>query len=198
MSRVSPDRLLLWALLAVPAASLWWAWLGEAEPWLADYVAASGLWSARLLIAALCLTPLMHLIGHQRWLAWVIRRRRAVGVAAFCYALLHLILYVADMADLGAILDEATAPAMIAGWLAFAAMLPPALISSDPAMRALGSAWKRIQRLAYPAAILTLLHWLWVHDSSGEAIAHFLPLALLQSIRLARGVRFISQKRKTI
>jgi sulfoxide reductase heme-binding subunit YedZ len=193
--RVSSDRILLWSLLAVPAAGMAWTWRGEAEPWLADYVAATGLWSARLLIVALCLTPLRELFGHSPWLAWTIRRRRAIGVAAFCYALLHLILYVADMADFGAILDEATAPAMIAGWLGFAAMLPAALISNDPAMRALGPAWKRIQRLAYPAAILTLLHWLWVHDGSGEAIAHFLPLALLQSIRLARGLGSLSQRR---
>lgn len=195
MFRVSSDRLLLWGLLAVPAIFMAWSWRGEAEPWLADYVAATGLWSARLLILALCLTPLRELLGHLPWLAWAIRRRRAFGVAAFAYAVLHLLLYLADMADLGAILDEATAPAMIAGWLGFAAMLPPALISNDTAMRALGRTWKRIQRLAYPAAILTLLHWLWVHDGSGEAIAHFLPLALLQSIRLARGVGSLSQRR---
>lgn len=159
-------------------------WLGNAEPWLADYVADSGLWSARLLVLALCLSPLKALLGHRPWLAWLIRHRRAIGVAAFCYTALHLALYILDMGAFAAIADEATASAMIAGWLAFAAMAVPALISTDASMRALGAGWKRLQRLAYPAAILTLAHWALVHDGLTEALLHFAPLILLQTARL--------------
>lgn len=196
MTRVSPGKALLWLVLALPALALGLDWLGEAEPWLADYVAASGLWSARLLIVALCLAPLQQLLGHRRWMAWLVRHRRAVGVAAFLYALLHLALYAADMAGLAAIAAEAPIAAMAAGWLALAAMLVPALISTDGAMRALGAGWKRLQRFAYPAALLTLAHWMLVHDGFSEALLHALPLLVLQLLRLAR-VRFASNERKT-
>jgi sulfoxide reductase heme-binding subunit YedZ len=65
-------------------------------------------------------------------------------------------------------------------------LVPPAVASSDAAMRALGRSWKKIQRLAYPAAVLTLIHWLLVHDGKTEALLHFAPLALLQLVRAAR------------
>lgn len=199
MTRSSPSfpigKAALWLALAIPATVMLAQWSSEAEPWLADYVAATGLWSARFLILALCLTPLQQLLGHRRWLAWLLRHRRAVGVAAFLYTALHIILYAIDMAALAAIADEASAPAMVAGWLAAAVMAVPAIISTDSAMRRLGAGWKRLQRFAYPAALLTLVHWALVHDGFGEALLHFTPLVLLQLIRLARHARPVSTER---
>lgn len=58
-------------------------------------------------------------------------------------------------------------------------MLPMALTSNQAAMKLLRAAWKRVQQLAYPAAVLTLLHWWWVHDGATAALVHFVPLALL-------------------
>ena len=184
--RLPPGKLILWSVLALPAVAMLLDLAGEPEPWLADFVATSGLWSARLLIVALCLTPLQQLLGHRGWLAWLLRHRRGIGVAAFLYTLLHVGLYAIDIGAVAAIADEATAPSMIAGWLAFAAMLVPALISTDGAMRALGSGWKRLQRFAYPAAVLTLVHWGLVHDGLSEALLHVLPLALLEGARIAK------------
>jgi sulfoxide reductase heme-binding subunit YedZ len=198
LSRFPAGKALLWAALAVPAGWLAIRWAGEADPWLADYVADTGLWSARFLVAALCLTPLQHLVGHRPWMAWAIRHRRAIGVAAFLYTLLHIALYAVDMGDFAAIADEAPIASMASGWLAAALMLVPALTSTDGWMRALGAGWKRVQRFAYPAAILTLVHWALVHDGFVEALLHFAPLALLQLFRLARRAWPVPQERKTI
>jgi sulfoxide reductase heme-binding subunit YedZ len=197
-SRFPSDKTLWWAALAVPALWLAIRWAVESAPWLADYIADSGLWAARFLVLALCLTPLQQLLGHQKWIAWLIRHRRAIGVAAFGYTALHIILYAIEMVDIAAIEDEATAPAMIAGWIAFAAMVVPAVTSTDGAMRALGAGWKRVQRFAYPAAFLTLVHWALVHDGFSEALLHFLPLAALQAIRLGRDLRPHFQRRMII
>lgn len=187
MQPVPSSRALFWLLLAVPALLILARFAADPEPWLADYIADTGLWSARLVIAALSLTPLRELLGPRRWVLWLIRNRRAIGVAAFLYLLLHLGFYLADMASLDLILDEALIPSMLAGWLGLAAMLAPALTSNDASMRLLGRRWKRLQRLVYVAAVATLVHWLLVHDGRTEALLHFLPLALLQSLRLARG-----------
>lgn len=184
------SKYLYWALLAAPLVHLGWMWLGDDERWLADYVASSGLWSARFLILALCLTPLRELLGPQRWIAMLIRHRRAIGVASFCYLLLHLLLYLADMGDWQRVLDEALVPSILAGWLAMATMIPPALASNNIAMRALGRSWKPLQRLVYGAAVLTLGHWLLVHDGRTEALLHFAPLAALQAARFV--IRFKS------
>ena len=187
MQPIPSSRALFWLLLAVPALLTLTRFATDPEPWLADYIADTGLWSARLLIVALSLTPLRELIGPRRWMLRLIRNRRAIGVAAFFYLLLHLGFYVADMASLDAILDEALIPSMLAGWLGLAAMLAPALTSNDASMRLLGPRWKKLQRLVYVVAVATLVHWLLVHDGRTEALLHFLPLALLQSLRLARG-----------
>jgi sulfoxide reductase heme-binding subunit YedZ len=146
----------------------------------------TGELSARLLIVALALTPLVQLFPHARALRWLIRHRRAVGVAAFGYAALHTGLYIGAMGSLDDMLAEALAIGIWPGWAAFALLLPLALTSNDAAMRALGAGWKRLQRLAYPAAVLTLIHWVFIHNSTAVALAHFAPFALLELWRLSR------------
>jgi sulfoxide reductase heme-binding subunit YedZ len=56
-------------------------------------------------------------------------------------------------------------------------------------MRALKAGWKKLQRLAYPVALLTLVHWIVVHNAPGEALVQFAPLALLEAYRIARRFR---------
>jgi len=195
MSRVAGTKLLLWAILASPAAVILQRYWASPDLWPGDMLEPTGEWSARFIIVALALTPLAQLFPRNDAVRWLIRHRRAFGVAAFAYTLLHVAFYVADMETLANMIAEIGAPAIWTGWLALLCLLPPALASNDYAMRALGRAWKRVQRLAYPAAVLTLVHWLLVHDGRAAAIAHFAPLALLQSIRLARLLKLTPQER---
>ena len=178
----------LWALLALPAVSIAYRFFSE-DIWPGDLLHPSGEWSARMMIFALMLTPLSMLFKGRRWIGWLVARRRAFGVAAFLYALLHLVLYVLDMETVRAMLDEFRAPGIWTGWAALALLLPLGLTSNDAARRRLKAGWKRLQRLAYPAALLTLAHWLFVHDGSAGALAHFAPLVLLEAWRIARSWR---------
>ncbi len=182
------SRALLWLLLALPAATLLWRWQ-EQGLWLADLVAPSGEWSARLLIAALMLTPLRLLLPRVRAITWLAAHRRAIGVAAFCYAVLHLGFYVADLGAVAAILDELALPGIWTGWAALLLMVPLAATSNDRAVRAMRVGWKRLQRLAYPAALLTLAHWIIVHDGLTDALAQAAPLLLLELYRVTRMFR---------
>jgi sulfoxide reductase heme-binding subunit YedZ len=174
----------LWLLLALPAALMGRAYAtGAAEA--VDLLHPSGEMSARLMILAMAIAPLIAIFGQKWWLNWLLRRRRYFGVAAFCYALLHLVFYLIDMGNVADMIAEALAPGIWTGWAAFALMIPLAATSNDGAMRALKAGWKQVQRLVYPAAVLTLLHWIWVHNNLGPALAHFVPLALLALARLA-------------
>ena len=184
MVRVPPAKLILWCLLALPAAAIRLRFLAGEHP--AELVPSTGEWSARLIIAALMLTPLARLFPGHFAVRWLLRHRRSFGVAAFAYALLHLVFYVLDTQTIANMLAELPAPAIWTAWLALLCLLPPALASSDAAMRGLGRLWKKIQRLVYPAAVLTLVHWLLVHDGKTEALLHFAPLAVLQLLRIAR------------
>lgn len=189
-------KLAFWSLLAVPAAVILTEHWTSPDAWPGDMLRPTGEWSARLIIVALALTPLAQLLPGNSAVRWLLRHRRAIGVAAFAYSLLHLVFYVLDMETVANMLAEIGAPAIWTGWLAFLCLLVPALISNDAAMRSLGKAWKRLQRLAYPAAVLALVHWVLIHDGRTAAILHFAPLALLQALRLARSLKINATERK--
>jgi sulfoxide reductase heme-binding subunit YedZ len=187
----------LWALLALPAAGLLFLYASGAR-WPDELTGPSGEWSARFLILALSLTPLAQLVPGSAAVRWLLARRRAFGVASFLYAVLHLGFYATDMGTLAAMLDELPLAGIWTGWAALLLMLPLALTSTDAAMRAMRRGWKRLQRLAYPAALLTLAHWIVVHNGWAEALLWFAPLAALQLVRLIRLIPASSQpKEKT-
>ncbi|MEY4473761.1 MAG: hypothetical protein RL671_2065 [Pseudomonadota bacterium] len=169
---------LFWGVLALPGLVLLYGWSTGAILTM-DMLHPTGETSARLMIAAMLIGPLAGLLGPRRWLLWLLARRRALGVAAFGYAAAHLAFYGIDMGSLQAVLGELPIASIWTGWLALGLMLPMALTSNQAAMKRLRAGWKRVQQLAYPAAVLTLLHWWLIHDGAIAALVHFAPLALL-------------------
>lgn len=179
------NRLFLWVLLALPAlVMLIRYWQGQAIAM--ELLHPTGEFSARLMITAMMLGPLAALIGPKPWLNWLIARRRYFGVAAFGYAVLHLIFYIIDMETVEDMLAEVGALGIWTGWVAMLLFIPLALTSNNAAMRALKANWKRLQRLVYPTAILVLIHWIFVHNNLGPALVHFIPLIALIAIRAFR------------
>ena len=174
--------LTIWAMLALPGALMVLGWL-RGSAGLGDLLQPSGETSARLMIMAMSIAPLIALLGKRGWLRWMLARRRWFGVAAFGYAVLHLVLYVIDMGTLTDILAEIGAPGIWTAWAAMALLTIVAVASNNAAMRRLRTAWKPVQRLAYPAALLTLAHWILVHNNVAAALVHFVPLALIVAAR---------------
>jgi methionine sulfoxide reductase heme-binding subunit len=175
---------LLWLIVSIPGVMMAYGY-GSGRSDAIDLLHPSGEFSARLMILAMMIGPSIALFGNKGWLVWLMQRRRTLGVAAFCYALLHLIFYVIDMGTLKDIVAEITALGIWTGWLATIAMMIPAIISNDASVKALKRMWKRIQQLVYPAALLTLLHWVFIDNDIGPAIVHFAPLTLLYAARFA-------------
>ena len=171
-----------WVLLCLPALGMlppyFWA-----DQLAMDMLHPTGEWAARFMIAAMVLSPLLSFIGPKPWLNWLVRRRRALGVAAFGYACLHLVFYLIDMGNLDDVLAEFLALGIWTGWGAMFLMVPLAITSNDAAVRALRVGWKTLQRLAYPAAVLVLIHWIFIHNNLGPALLHFAPLMLLVAAR---------------
>jgi methionine sulfoxide reductase heme-binding subunit len=175
-------KLTFWLLLSLPALLLLRKF-AAGEVMAMDMLHPTGEWSARLMIIAMALSPLVSLVGPKPWLNWLVQRRRAIGVAAFAYAVLHLIFYLIDMGNLGDIIAEFWALGIWTGWAAMLVFVPLALTSNDHSMRLLKAGWKRVQRLVYPAAILVLVHWIFVHNNVGPALVHFVPLIALVAAR---------------
>ena len=189
LNQVLNARYFIWGLLVLPSIPMLLTLVSGAvgptgKPATEFLLHPTGETSARLMIIAMILTPLRLLFPGSSFLRWMIKRRRYFGVAAFAYALFHLVLYLIDMGSLRTTLGEAFAIGIWTGWLAFVVFVPLALTSNDASVRALGPAWKKVQRLVYASAILTLLHWIYVHNNLGLALVHFAPLAALEAYRI--------------
>ncbi len=183
------SRPFFWFLLVLPGIPMVAALAGggvtpDGRPISEALLHPTGEFAARFMIIAMMISPLRLMFPKARWPMWLMRRRSSLGVAAFAYALLHTILYVVDMGTLQRILAEFPALGIWTGWAAFAIFMPLAAASNDASLRLLGSWWKPLQRWVYPAAVLTLVHWIFVHNNLGPALVHFVPLALLEMYRL--------------
>ena len=185
MSRFHPYW--LWLVLAVPALPMIEQAITSTSPRVFHHlVHPSGEMAARLLIVTLMATPLSMLLRGWRGPRWLLRNRRYLGVAAFGYAGLHTVFYLIDKADLGHVVGELDRLYVWTVWLAFLILLPLAATSTNVAVRTLGRWWKSLQRWAYAAAVLTLVHWAALHDwrHPAEALVHFAPLVALSAYRL--------------
>lgn len=121
----------------------------------------TGIACLALLLATLTVTPL------RRWLhlGELIRVRRMLGLWAFAYALIHLLIYLVfdqslDLARIGA--DTVEHPRIYLGFAAFLILLALALTSTDRIQRAMGKGWIRLHRWIYAAVALGVIHFAMV------------------------------------
>ncbi|AMO70981.1 sulfite oxidase heme-binding subunit YedZ [Sphingorhabdus sp. M41] len=177
-----PSKALLWLLLSVPGILMIWSF-SQGEALAMDMLHPSGEMSVRLMILAMLPGPLSEFFGLNRFFRGWIAIRRNLGVAAFGYAMLHLVFYIFDMNSLAAMVEEFGIPGIWTGWLSLVLMLLPAVISFNYAMRKLGRNWKRVQRLVYPALIIGLAHWILLDWAWQPAIVHLAPLIIAWILR---------------
>jgi len=176
------SRVGIWLLLAAPAC-YWLQAYWRGALYYGEVVHATGVFATQLLIAALALTPLRRLLPRARWLGWLRRRRRYLGVAAFAYAALHALVYLVRQ-DLARILDDLRAAAMWTGWLALIVMLALAVTSNDASVRWLRRRWQTLHRAVYVVAVLGLLHWILSAFDPTPGYVWALVLAALETLRL--------------
>ena len=179
-----------WYILgAVPAA--YWFWAAFANRLGADPVARLehelGLLALQLLIAALAVTPLRELARIN-----LLRYRRMLGLMAFFYVVLHIFVWLAfdRQYDWPRILaDLYKRPYIMVGMAAFVLLVPLAVTSNDWSIRRLGAmGWRKLHRLAYPAAALASLHFIWLVKSwPPEPLIYGGIVAVLLLYRSLRG-----------
>jgi sulfoxide reductase heme-binding subunit YedZ len=120
----------------------------------------TGRHAITLLVLSLACTPLNNIFGWRE----LIKRRRALGLYAFLYATLHVIIFVdldyglAWSFILQTIIEK---PYIIVGVLSFLMLVPIAFTSFDIWKRRLGKNWKRLHQLVYLIAPLVALHYAW-------------------------------------
>jgi sulfoxide reductase heme-binding subunit YedZ len=120
----------------------------------------TGRHAITLLVLSIACTPLNTLF---RW-SELLKRRRALGLYAFMYATIHVIIFfnldygLAWSLILQTIVEK---PYILVGLLALLMMTPLAMTSFDIWKKRLGKNWKRLHQTVYIIVPLVLLHYAW-------------------------------------
>ena len=121
----------------------------------------TGIWTLRLIVTTLSITPLRWLTGINQ----LINYRRLIGLFAFFYGSLHFTTYffLDHQFDFAAMWEDVRLrPYITAGFTAFVLMIPLALTSTMGWIRRLGGRnWNLLHRLIYITAIAAVLHYYW-------------------------------------
>lgn len=113
----------------------------------------------QVLIVVLAISPLRRFTGIS-----LIKFRRALGLIGFFYIFLHLLVWlVLDVQIVDQIVkDIFKRPYISIGMAAFVLMIPLAITSNNKSLRKLGSKWRSLHKLTYPALILGGVHFVWL------------------------------------
>ncbi|PST25333.1 protein-methionine-sulfoxide reductase heme-binding subunit MsrQ [Mesorhizobium plurifarium] len=153
-----------------------------------------GIWALRFLIATLAITPIRDLFG-VNWL----RYRRALGLLAFYYVLMHFLTYMVldQTLRIPAILaDIARRPFITIGMAALVLLVPLAVTSNNWSVRRLGQRWNRLHRLVYVIALAGALHFaMSVKVVGPEQMLYLSLVAVLVAWRAVRK-RYVRWKRQ--
>jgi methionine sulfoxide reductase heme-binding subunit len=157
--KLSPLKLTVFIALFLPVAwTAGQALAGKlgARP-LTEAIHQQGLWTIRLILIALAITPLKAILQWQR----LILVRRMVGVAAFAYVLLHFSLFIADESfNIVTVAGEiAKRIYLTIGFIALLGLATLAATSTDAMVRRLGRKWQTLHRLVYLICVLGLIHY---------------------------------------
>jgi sulfoxide reductase heme-binding subunit YedZ len=144
----------------------------------------TGWWTLSLLLVTLAVTPARRLTGWNR----LVQLRRPLGLFAFFYATLHVLTYFGldQLFALDYLVEDVVErPYITVGFTAWLLLVPLAVTSTRGWIRRLGKRWQRLHRLVYLAAVLGVVHFLWlVKADTREPLIFAAVLGALFLLRL--------------
>ncbi|GAB1580762.1 protein-methionine-sulfoxide reductase heme-binding subunit MsrQ [Phyllobacterium phragmitis] len=181
---------LIWALYGIGfLPALWSFYLGStgglgADP-VKEFEHRLGLWTLRFLILTLMVSPLREIFSIN-----LLRYRRALGLLAFYYGVMHFSVYmILDQAlDLNAVIaDIVKRPFITIGMASLLILVPLAVTSNAWSIRRMGRGWIRLHRLIYVAAAGGAIHFiLSVKSWPAEPVIYAAIVTVLLAWRIVR------------
>ena len=174
---------LVWLVGLLP--SVWFLYLGLTGGLGAGPIKALehelGKVALQLLVVGLAITPMRRYLGVN-----LIRFRRAIGLLAFTYVALHLLVWlVLDVQNVARVwADIVKRPYVTIGFAAFVLMIPLAVTSNNLSVRRLGAQWRLLHRLTYVVAVLGAVHFIWL--SKGGQIEPLVYLGVILTLVASR------------
>lgn len=170
---------LLYGLGLVPA--VWYFYLGATGQIPGNAVKVFehvlGIWALRFLLATLLVTPLRDLVGIN-----FMRYRRALGLLAFWYVVMHFLTYMILDQNLNVseiVTDIAKRPFITIGMACLVLLIPLAVTSNTFSIRRMGARWRRLHMLVYLIVPGGALHYTMAVKVITFEPAFYLALAIL-------------------
>lgn len=143
-----------------------------------------GDWALRFLCISLALSPIKTITGQS----WPLRFRRMMGLFAFFYASLHLLVFIVLDLSLSwtAFKDEVPkSPYILMGLLTYLLLIPLAVTSTKKMQKSLGRSWIKLHKLVYVAGVTALVHYFWlVKKDYTEPLIYAAVIGVLLGIRV--------------
>jgi len=201
--KTTPLQIITHIAAIIPLALLLFEfWQGTLGP---DPIRASTLRTGKTALVLLLLSMACSPIYTILKLRPILRLRRPLGLYAFLYASIHLLIFLGlDYAFDVELLKDALLEKRYAlvGLATFSILLPLAITSTNGWKRRLGKKWKSLHRLVYLAGVLAVVHFIWlVKQGVIEPWYYALAVSLLLSMRIPYVKQFFAKsynKRSTI
>lgn len=198
--RFAPPRFtkpLVFVLALLPLAWVTWAFVSDvlentrhlgANP-IKEAEHFLGNWAINFLLLTLLVTPLRRLLGWN----WLQKYRRMLGLFAFAYAVVHLLVWaVLDVElDAGDIAEDLTERwYIIIGMTALLLMTPLAVTSTRGWVKRLGKRWTKLHRLVWVVVALAIVHFFMAMKKDvTEPVLYGLAFAALGAYRVVMARR---------
>ena len=130
-----------------------------------DIEQRTGRAAATLLVLSIMCTPLNTLFGWKE----LLKRRRALGLYAFMYATIHVLIFIdLDYGLAWSLIFQSVfeKPYILVGATSFLLLIPLAFTSFDIWKKRLKKNWKRLHQVVYLIAPLVILHFAWSKKGS--------------------------------
>jgi len=155
-----------------------------------DITNTTGIWTLRLIVATLLITPLRWSTGINQ----LIQYRRVIGLFAFFYGTLHFMtFFILDhQLQFGGLWEDVKKrPYITAGFTAFVLMIPLAITSTTGWIRRMGGKnWNLLHKLIYITALAAVLHYFWkVKLDATNPIYYGLTVSALLAARVIHSAR---------
>jgi sulfoxide reductase heme-binding subunit YedZ len=206
-TRYTPLQIIMHLGAWFPLARLLFDYLAgnlSANP-IQDLQQRTGRAAITLLVLSLACTPLNAIFGWRE----AIKRRRALGLYAFMYVTVHLLIFMnLDYGFAWSLILQTVfeKPYILVGLTAFLLLIPLAMTSFDVWKARMGKKWKRLHSLVYWIAPLAVLHYAWakkgdLFNLTGDItrpLAYGLIVAILLIFRIPPVRRWMASLRDRV
>jgi methionine sulfoxide reductase heme-binding subunit len=153
----------------------------------------TGEWTLRFLILTLAMTPLRRITKQLVFTA----HRRMLGLFTWFYASLHFSVWLVFLLEFrwaDIVQEILERPYITVGFSAYVILFILGVTSPKVMVRKLGRNWKQLHKLVYVAAVLAIVHLLWIlRLDIGPAVYYGALVALLLGYRV--WFSYFSQRR---